>query len=109
MTMHAAKGLEFPVVFITGCEDGLIPYYRSDDSQGNLDEERRLFYVALTRAQEQIYLTHAAKRLRYGKRTSQRPSPFLAVIQAELLQHAKPAKLKQKKKKEDPQLPLFKV
>ncbi len=66
MTMHAAKGLEFPIVFITGLEDGLFPLYRSLDSRKELEEERRLFYVGLTRAKFRVYLLYATHRRRMG-------------------------------------------
>jgi superfamily I DNA/RNA helicase len=107
MTMHAAKGLEFPVVFIAGCEDGLIPYRRSDGEQGDILEERRLFYVAMTRAQDRIYLTHAKRRLRYGKKSLQNPSPFLGAVEENLKEYAKAMPAKRGGKKEDPQLTLF--
>ena len=107
MTMHAAKGLEFPVVFVAGCEDGLIPYRRNKGVQGDLLEERRLFYVALTRAQEKIYLTHAKRRLWFGQRTLQHASPFLEAVAAELKEYWKPFSARRPLKKEDPQLSLF--
>jgi len=66
MTLHSAKGLEFPVVFITGLEDGLFPLYRSLDNRKELEEERRLFYVGLTRAMDRIYLLYATHRRRMG-------------------------------------------
>ena len=66
MTLHSAKGLEFPVVFLTGLEDGLFPLYRSLDTHKELEEERRLFYVGLTRAQERVYLLYATHRRRMG-------------------------------------------
>jgi len=66
MTLHSAKGLEFPIVFITGLEDGLFPLYRSLDSRKDLEEERRLFYVGLTRAMERVYLLYATQRRRMG-------------------------------------------
>jgi DNA helicase-2/ATP-dependent DNA helicase PcrA len=84
MTMHAAKGLEFPVVFIAGCEQNLIPYRRGDGLQTDFQEERRLFYVALTRAMAQLYLTRAKKRLIYGKQYDQELSPFVADIENQL-------------------------
>ena len=84
MTMHASKGLEFPVVFICGVEDGLLPLRRADGSQDR-EEERRLFYVALTRAQEHVVLTHARQRTIRGTRQAMTPSPFLADIPAHLL------------------------
>jgi superfamily I DNA/RNA helicase len=107
MTMHAAKGLEFPVVFIAGCEDGLIPYQRKKGEKGDPLEERRLFYVALTRAQEKVYLTHAKKRLWFGKRTVRGISPFLEAVEEDLKEYEKPFLPKRALKKEDPQLRLF--
>jgi superfamily I DNA/RNA helicase len=109
MTMHAAKGLEFPVVFITGCEDGLIPYRRTDSAQGDPVEERRLFYVAMTRAQERIYLTRARRRLLYGKKISPNPSPFLEAVEEDLKEYAKPMPEKRAPRKKDPQLTLFEL
>jgi superfamily I DNA/RNA helicase len=84
MTMHAAKGLEFPVVFIAGCEDGLIPYQRSAEDQVDLQEERRLFYVAMTRAMDRLYLTSTQKRRIYGKTQKRVISPFVADIENQL-------------------------
>ena len=66
MTLHSAKGLEFPIVFLTGLEDGLFPLYRSLDSRKELEEERRLFYVGLTRAKDRVYLLYATHRRRMG-------------------------------------------
>ena len=109
MTMHAAKGLEFPVVFVAGCEDGLIPYRKTEGQQGDILEERRLFYVAMTRAQERIYLTHAKKRLLYGRKILQNPSPFLEAVEENLKEYVKPLPMKRGRKKEDPQLRLFEV
>jgi len=109
LTMHAAKGLEFPVVFIAGCEDGVIPYQREKGEQGDLTEERRLFYVALTRAQEKIYLTHAKKRLLFGRRTFQHPSPFLAAVEEDLKEYKKPFLSRPAPKKQDAQLSLFEL
>ncbi|MBE2272144.1 MAG: UvrD-helicase domain-containing protein [Anaerolinea sp.] len=84
LTMHAAKGLEFAVVFITGVEDGLIPHSRSKIEPEEMAEERRLFYVGLTRAKDQLYLTHTFKRSLYGESSVSDPSPFLTDIPAEL-------------------------
>jgi uncharacterized protein (TIGR00375 family) len=109
MTMHAAKGLEFPVVFVLGCEDGLIPYRRKQGEQVDLLEERRLFYVALTRAQEKIYLTHAKRRLLFGERTFQQVSPFLEAVEEDLKEHKKPFSARPARKKEDTQLRLFEL
>jgi DNA helicase-2/ATP-dependent DNA helicase PcrA len=80
MTMHNAKGLEFPVVFITGLEDGLFPLARAFDDPPLLEEERRLFYVGITRAQRTLALTFAEERRRNGELTRSRPSSFLANI-----------------------------
>ncbi len=77
MTMHNAKGLEFPVVFITGLEDGLFPLARAYDDPAQLEEERRLFYVGITRAEEKLFLVHAEQRLRNGEVMRSRPSGFL--------------------------------
>jgi DNA helicase-2/ATP-dependent DNA helicase PcrA len=77
MTVHAAKGLEFPVVFISGMEEGLFPHANSLDDQFQLEEERRLMYVGMTRAMERLYLTFARSRLQYGTLISSSPSRFL--------------------------------
>ena len=87
MTLHAAKGLEFPVVFVLGCEDGLIPLVRSDGTPADIDEERRLFYVAMTRAGEQLFLMVARKRALYGRTGTRRRSPFVADIEERLRHH----------------------
>ncbi len=79
LTFHAAKGLEFPVVFLVGLEEGLLPHFRSSHSQAELEEERRLFYVGITRAKERLYLLWARRRERaFGE--PGRPSPFLEPI-----------------------------
>ncbi len=108
MTMHAAKGLEFPVVFIAGCEKDLIPLNREGAEPADIAEERRLFYVAMTRAMEQLYLTRAKKRSIYGKLLDRSLSPFVADIEARLKKDDSP-KLKKIKKKEagQKQLKLF--
>ncbi|MDT7777579.1 MAG: ATP-dependent helicase UvrD/PcrA [Acidobacteriota bacterium] len=77
MTMHSAKGLEFPVVFIVGMEDGLFPHSRSAADQAELEEERRLCYVAITRAERFLYVTHAMRRRVYGEELASEPSQFL--------------------------------
>ena len=79
ITMHAAKGLEFPHVYIVGVEEGLLPHSRSVD-EGSLDEERRLFYVGITRAQERLTMTYCASRTRYGKEEKCAPSSFIQEI-----------------------------
>lgn len=86
LTMHSAKGLEFPVVFIAGLEEGLFPHSRSLDDLELLEEERRLCYVAVTRAQKQVYLTLARRRRLYGEEAEAQPSQFLADIPAEMLE-----------------------
>ena len=86
MTIHAAKGLEFKVVFIVGMEENLFPNQMSDNSLRELEEERRLFYVALTRAEEQCFLTHAQNRYRYGKSEFCSPSRFLDEIDRRFVQ-----------------------
>jgi DNA helicase-2/ATP-dependent DNA helicase PcrA len=80
MTMHNAKGLEFPIVFITGLEDGLFPLARAYDDPPLLEEERRLFYVGITRAQQALALTYAEERRRAGETTRSRASSFLSSI-----------------------------
>ena len=80
MTIHSAKGLEFPVVFVAGLEEGLFPSEMTADSPRELEEERRLFYVALTRAEKQVILTYAKSRFRNGKMEFSRPSRFIREI-----------------------------
>ena len=86
MTMHSAKGLEFPVVIIGGLEEGLFPHSRSADDEAELEEERRLCYVGITRAQRRLVLTSAARRRVFGDYQSTEPSRFLDEIPAELIQ-----------------------
>ena len=85
MTIHLAKGLEFPVVFIVGLEENLFPSMLSVNSRADLEEERRLFYVALTRAEQAAYLTHAQMRYRWGKLVDCEPSRFMEEIDEEFL------------------------
>jgi DNA helicase-2/ATP-dependent DNA helicase PcrA len=80
MTIHNAKGLEFPVVFVAGLEEGLFPLARAMDNRHQLEEERRLFYVGVTRAQERLFLTHANRRWRYGNEVLAQPSSFLSEL-----------------------------
>lgn len=80
MTLHAAKGLEFPAVFMIGCEESIFPHARAFYDQNELEEERRLCYVGMTRAREELYLTHAAGRMLYGMVQHNPPSRFLADI-----------------------------
>ena len=77
LTLHAAKGLEFPIVFLTGLEDGLLPHSRSLDDAEELAEERRLFYVGITRAKDRVYISHAFRRTFYGDSSVSVPSRFL--------------------------------
>ena len=107
MSMHAAKGLEFPVVFIAGCEDDLIPLKRDGSKSIDIAEERRLFYVAMTRAMQQLYLTRAKKRSVYGKLVSRSLSPFVADIENSLKKDESPHVKPKKKKKNQKQLKLF--
>ncbi|MCD6525628.1 MAG: UvrD-helicase domain-containing protein [Desulfuromonas sp.] len=85
MTLHAAKGLEFPVVFMTGMEDGIFPVVRSNDGGEQLEEERRLCYVGMTRAMDKLYLTRARKRHVYGSYQYNPPSRFIGEIPDNLL------------------------
>ncbi len=85
MTLHSSKGLEFPVVFLVGLEQGLFPNYRSLQDPANLEEERRLCYVGITRAQEKLYLSHARERRLYGSREPAMRSQFLDELPEELL------------------------
>ncbi|HBY90505.1 MAG TPA: DNA helicase PcrA [Aerococcaceae bacterium] len=87
MTMHAAKGLEFPYVFIVGMEEGLFPLSRASESDDELEEERRLAYVGMTRAEEQLYLTAARSRLLYGRYQHNAPSRFVSEIDQSLIEH----------------------
>ena len=80
MTLHSSKGLEFPVVFITGLEEGLLPFTTSALDRAELEEERRLAYVGMTRAKTKLYLTHARMRYRFGEPTYQTASQFLSEI-----------------------------
>ncbi len=86
MTIHSAKGLEFPLVFVVGLEDGLFPHSRSASDPEDLEEERRLAYVAMTRAERYLYVTHAMKRRVYGEEIASEPSQFLNEMPSELLE-----------------------
>ncbi len=106
LTLHAAKGLEFPVVFIVGCEDGVVPLHWSANDDADVDEERRLFFVGMTRAKQRLILTHTAKRKKRGKIETAQPSPFLQDIERGLLEirrHHRPRKTRSR----DEQLALF--
>lgn len=85
MTLHAAKGLEFPVVFLIGMEEGIFPLSRATEDQDQLEEERRLAYVGITRAKQKLYLTNAYSRMLYGRPQRNAQSRFIEEIQPELL------------------------
>ena len=91
MTIHLAKGLEFPCVFVVGMEEDLFPSAMSLNTRSELEEERRLFYVALTRAEHQAYLTYAQSRYRWGKLTDSEPSRFIEEIKEEYLEYINPS------------------
>ncbi|AWA30283.1 ATP-dependent DNA helicase [Flavobacterium magnum] len=90
MTIHLAKGLEFPYVFIVGMEEDLFPSAMSMSTRSELEEERRLFYVALTRAEHQAYLTYAQSRYRWGKLSDSEPSRFIDEIDGQYLEYLTP-------------------
>jgi DNA helicase II / ATP-dependent DNA helicase PcrA len=87
MTLHAAKGLEYPIVYLIGMEEGLFPHSRSLMDKEELEEERRLCYVGITRAKERIYLSYANRRLYFGTRTQNMVSRFIADIPADILDY----------------------
>ena len=94
MTLHNAKGLEFPVVFITGLEDGLFPLAKAYDDPALLEEERRLFYVGITRAKHKLFLTHAEERRRNGEFMPSKASSFLQAIPEQMLELHKTIKVR---------------
>ncbi len=94
MTLHNAKGLEFPTVFIAGLEEGLFPIARARESDTQLEEERRLFYVGITRAEETLILTHARSRRRNGEQMGSLPSSFLNELPRELVQSSATVRLR---------------
>ncbi len=96
MTIHSAKGLEFPLVFIVGMEENLFPSFMSLNSRSELEEERRLFYVAITRAEKKTYITHAETRYKWGQVTFAEPSRFIEDIDDQFLEYINP-KAAQKK------------
>jgi DNA helicase-2/ATP-dependent DNA helicase PcrA len=91
MTLHSAKGLEFPLVFIAGMEEGLFPHKRSLNDAGGLEEERRLCYVGITRAMQQLYLSHAEQRRLYGVDNYAQASRFLTEVPAEFIEEIRPS------------------
>ncbi|CAN5828530.1 DNA helicase PcrA [soil metagenome] len=94
MTLHNAKGLEFPVVFITGLEDGLFPLAKAFEDPAMLEEERRLFYVGITRAERKLFLTHAEERRRNGEFLQSKASSFLQAIPEVMLEQFKTIKVR---------------
>lgn len=93
MTVHASKGLEFPHVFITGLEEGLFPYEREGGDEADKEEERRLCYVALTRAERKVFLTYAAYRTVFGSKNATFPSQFLSDIPNYLIESESPERI----------------
>jgi DNA helicase II / ATP-dependent DNA helicase PcrA len=90
MTVHSAKGLEFPIVFLVGLEDGIFPHSRSINDPKELEEERRLAYVAITRAEKMLYVTHSMRRRVYGEEIAAEPSQFLNELPIELIEDLTP-------------------
>ena len=107
LTIHASKGLEFPVVFIPGCENGLLPLTWGKAGKSVLDEERRLFYVGVTRARKKLFLSRARKRVWRGKVREFPPSPYLADIEEQLLERRRSQPSGKRTQDEDSQLNLF--
>lgn len=102
MTIHASKGLEFPVVFIAGAEDGLIPHMRSiEENDGNVEEERRLFYVAITRARDKLFISSCQKRRRMTETVECTPSRFLDEIPTNLVEYHEPSQVVSDDKAQD--------
>lgn len=91
MTIHLSKGLEFPIVHLVGLEENLFPSFMSSSTREEVEEERRLFYVALTRAEKQAFLTYAVSRFQWGKITEAEPSRFLSEVDAQYLEFINPA------------------
>jgi len=96
MTLHTAKGLEFPVVFLTGMEEEVFPHARALTNQRELEEERRLAYVAITRARHRLYLSHAQTRMLHGQTRYNIPSRFLQEVPEALLKWLTPRFSRQK-------------
>ncbi len=107
LTLHAAKGLEFPVVFIAGCESGLLPLQWGRSTPAELEEERRLFYVGVTRAKTKLFLSRAKKRMWRGKVRELPPSPYLADIEERLLERRRVRLPEREAKQADRQMDLF--
>jgi DNA helicase-2/ATP-dependent DNA helicase PcrA len=98
LTLHAAKGLEYPAVFIVGLNDGTLPHIRSFDDPEGMQEERRLFYVGITRAENQLYLLHSLNRYTYGYAEPAEPSRFLDDIPYDLLDDGRPGRSQRQQK-----------
>jgi DNA helicase-2/ATP-dependent DNA helicase PcrA len=93
MSLHSAKGLEFPLVFLCGMEEGLFPHQRSIEEDGRLEEERRLCYVGMTRAMQQLYICYAEVRRLYGRENYTQPSRFLAEIPAQFIEEIRSSRI----------------
>lgn len=91
MTIHLSKGLEFPIVHLVGLEENLFPSFMSSSTREELEEERRLFYVALTRAEKQVFFTYAVSRFQWGKITDAEPSRFLSEVDSQYIEFINPA------------------
>ena len=107
MSIHASKGLEFPVVFVVGCEETFIPFSKNGETIEDIEEEKRLFYVAMTRAKDILCLTYAKKRMIFGKTCERKKSRFLHHIEERLKQHQTSDFKKKKKTETTQQLELF--
>ncbi len=93
MTVHASKGLEFPYVFVTGLEEGLFPFEREGNDASDKEEERRLCYVAITRAEKRVFLTYASYRTVFGSKNATNPSQFLSDISPDLIEFESPERI----------------
>jgi len=93
MTLHSAKGLEYPAVFVTGLEDGLLPHFHAGFAARDIEEERRLFYVGMTRAEQRLFLSGCRRRMVAGQFQDQQPSPFLADLPEELVETTRSTEL----------------
>ena len=93
MTLHSAKGLEYPAVFVTGLEDGLLPHFHAGLAARDIEEERRLFYVGMTRAEQRLFLSLSRRRMVAGQFQDQQPSPFIADLPEELVETTRSAEL----------------
>ena len=103
MTMHSAKGLEFPVVFVVGVEEGIFPGARAIGDDEEMEEERRLCYVAMTRAKEKLHMTCASQRMLFGRTNSNRPSRFLGEIPPEYVEKSGRLPYSERQNEERPQ------